>query len=1032
MNYQRQGFLHGSQQTSNTSVKKSPNVNTLCSDVSLQSSVKVRSSSVCVDSVFVDKHFLRSETNCSQDKVKGKPKTVNFNDKSSLKVIFSNVDTLSNKCAELEAFLCTESPHIIGLCEIYPKFAMDKTASSTLNLPNYEKFTPNKQGDRGIVLYIHKSLSAFKVDILSESDFKESVWCEISLKDRDKLLLGCVYRSPSSTSFNNGKLNELIDKACDLKYSHFMLLGDFNYPEIDWQNKDVTTNPNSDPSKFFECIQDNFLFQHIVWPTRFRTGQIPNILDLVFTNEEDMIPKDSIKIDSPIGKSDHSLIIFDFMCYMNNNIGPKDSYSYFKGNYEGFINNLNNLDWDSLFEDKSVDEMWTCFNDIMSDRMNQYIPKKKINNTFINPPLWMDRATKAAIIKKRKSWKHYKYSRSRVAHACYVKDRNDCTRTVKNAKYSFERKVALEAKANVKSFWNYVNSKLKTRSGIGTLEKPDGSLATSTADKVEVLNNFFTSVFTRTPDLQNFDANPNIDCKLDSINITMDMVIKKLNQLKTDKSAGPDGLHPKVLYEVREAICYPLYIIFCKSVNEGTVPDEWKKAIVSPIFKKGKKTCPGNYRPVSLTSVVCKILESIIRDSFMEYLMENNLFTDSQYGFRPGRSCVTQLLEVLDEWSDWMDSGFSIDTIYLDFSKAFDSVPHQRLFLKLEKLGFSGTILDWIKSFLLNRKQSVRINKTLSSWSDVVSGVPQGSVLGPVLFLIFINDLPDTIDGIVKIFADDCKAYTKISSVDDSNKLQENLDLLCDWSNIWKLNFNASKCKVMHINPGTSDDDIYNYTMLDDADNNVALSVVTEEKDLGVTFEPNLKFEKHITNIINKAQRILALIHHSFDCMDQEMFIILYKSIIRPLLEYGTCIWSPYLKKDIRRLEAVQRRATKFVKNISHLSYEERLRALGLPTLEYRRERNDMLQIYRALHGIDDIDCSRLFTLAPLNITRGHNWKLFHKQCRTTQRLNSFSIRVVDRWNSLSSETVSATSLNAFKSALNNENWSNCKFTNTC
>ena len=295
-------------------------------------------------------------------------------------------------------------------------------------------------------------------------------------------------------------------------------------------------------------------------------------------------------------------------------------------------------------------------------------------------------------------------------------------------------------------------------------------------------------------------------------------------------------------------------------------------------------------------------------------MTDNGIFSNCQYGFRPGRSCVTQLLEVLDVWSETMDNGFPIDSIYLDFSKAFDSVPHQRLFLKLEKLGFKDNILNWIKSFLTNRSQCVRLNDTVSSWSDVVSGVPQGSVLGPVLFLIFINDLPDTVEGMVKIFADDYKAFAKVSSDDEHQKLQDNLDKLCDWSNTWKLNFNATKCKVLHFGPNI--DVQPRYTMLDSTDNYVALSVVDEEKDIGVTFESNLKSDKHINNIVSKAQRTLALIKHTFDYMDRDMFLILYKSIIRPLLEYATCVWSPYLKKDIRKLGSVQRRATKLVRDI--------------------------------------------------------------------------------------------------------------------
>ncbi|CAG2248857.1 unnamed protein product [Mytilus edulis] len=214
--------------------------------------------------------------------------------------------------------------------------------------------------------------------------------------------------------------------------------------------------------------------------------------------------------------------------------------------------------------------------------------------------------------------------------------------------------------------------------------------------------------------------------------------------------------------------------------------------------------------------------------------------------------------------------------------------------------------------------------------------------------------------------------------------LQDDLDRLCDWSRKWKLSFNASKCKVMHFGQNNN---LSRYTMLDNEDDYVQVNPVTEEKDLGITFEPNLKFDKHITNCVNKAQRVLALIRISFDYLEKDMFIILYKSIIRPLLEYSTTVWSPYLKKDIRRIEKIQRRATKLVPSIRMLSYVERLRALGLPTLEYRRDRYDMIQVYKALHGIDDIKWQNMFELST-NSTRGHPWKLIKKRCNSTQRLH--------------------------------------------
>ncbi len=233
-----------------------------------------------------------------------------------------------------------------------------------------------------------------------------------------------------------------------------------------------------------------------------------------------------------------------------------------------------------------------------------------------------------------------------------------------------------------------------------------------------------------------------------------------------------------------------------------------------------------------------------------------------------------------------------------------------------------------------------------------------------------------------------------------------------------------TKCKVLHM--GFNNEN-HRYTMLDKDNNYVALNSVEEEKDLGVTFERNLKFDKHISNCVNKAQRTVGLIRRSFDYMDSDMFLTLYKSLVRPILEYSTCVWSPYLKKDIRRVESIQRRSTKLVQNIRHLEYEDRLKSLGIPTLEYRRKRSDLIQVYKALHGLDDMKWQDMFTLSTTH-TRGHSLKLYKKQGRTTQRINTFALRVVDSWNSLSEATVNAKSLNVFKSSLNKEDWNDNKF----
>ena len=305
-----------------------------------------------------------------------------------------------------------------------------------------------------------------------------------------------------------------------------------------------------------------------------------------------------------------------------------------------------------------------------------------------------------------------------------------------------------------------------------------------------------------------------------------------------------------------------------------------------------------------------------------------------------------------------------IDVAYLDFRKAFDLVSHQHLLHKMANYGIRGQTLNWIKAFLLNRTQRVVVRGAVSKHFDVTSGVPQGSVLGPVLFLIFINDLPLEVISPLSLFADDSKIFTTIVK-DDGNQndgtigceaLQKDLDNTKKWADRWKMEFNVDKCKIMHlgrVNPR------HVYSM-----DGVELTVTSEEKDLGVLVDDKLDFGKHIREIVNKANRRIGLIKKGFDCLDTEMFMYLYPVLIRPLLEYCVQIWSPHKQGDIDLLERVQRRATKIVPALRNLPYAERLRRLNLTTLEERRIRGDMIETYKILTGKEDINPSKFFTMA--------------------------------------------------------------------
>ena len=465
-----------------------------------------------------------------------------------------------------------------------------------------------------------------------------------------------------------------------------------------------------------------------------------------------------------------------------------------------------------------------------------------------------------SIKKKHKLFKRYLDSRNGVHYKEYIEIRNQTTKLIKKAKKGQENKVAREAKENPKQFWKFINSKRKCQQGISALKMEDGTFTTSDKEKAEVLDDLFSSVFTH-ENMENVPKTiPGGASKgifIPDIIITEEAVERKLKALDPCKSPGADNIHPRLLKELSKVLAKPLTLIFNKSLEEGKLPSEWKKANVTAIFKKGDKSQANNYRPVSLTSIVCKILESFIRDSIQDFFENLGLYSKCQHGFRKKKSCTTQLLEVMEDFSKLFDKNENFDVIYLDFKKAFDSVPHHRLVKKLEAYGIANNLLLWIEDFLSNRTQKVIVGGEESKSSKVVSGIPQGSVLGPTLFTIFINDLPECVSSICKIFADDTKVYNHAKNKD---QLQADLDKIQEWSDTWQLPFNASKCKCLHFGKKNPE---HTYYLKD-----TPIGSCTEEKDLGVTFDNNLKFNEHICNVTNKANQIVGLIKRNFKYLD--------------------------------------------------------------------------------------------------------------------------------------------------------------------
>ena len=445
------------------------------------------------------------------------------------------------------------------------------------------------------------------------------------------------------------------------------------------------------------------------------------------------------------------------------------------------------------------------------------------------------------------------------------------------------------------------------------------------------------------------------------------------------------------------------------------LPQEWKLANVSPIFKKGSKHLPENYRPICLTSVLCRVLESILKDAMMEYLLGNKLLSARQHGFICGRSTVTQLLHYLDLCAKDIAEGYVVDTVYLDFMKAFDTVPHRRLIGKLKSYGIKGEILNWISEYLQGRSQVVVVNGEKSTSANVLSGIPQGTVLGPLLFVVYINDLLDNIKSDGFLFADDAKVFRKVATKEDALILQKDIQVLEDWSKKWLLSFHPDKCHLLTLGKFENITHCHRYKICGEE-----IEHMFDEKDLGVIVDSELTFEEHISEKLRKANCIVGLIRRSFSFLDSGTFMKIYTAFVRPHLEYAQAVWAPYMRKYINRIENVQMRATKLVDGMGKVEYKERLTKLNLPTLLYRRMRGDMIQTYKHFHTYDKEVISPSFQ-PRTRPSRAHDFQLHPHKAKDGQRgiqSNSFYYRITQTWNNLPKKVVDAPNIDTFKNRL--------------
>ena len=935
-------------------------------------------------------------------------------DPQNLRVQFCNIRSVCNKINLVSEHL--KSNKGIDLLFLTESWLSPNLPDSMVSYPGYNVMRCDRSLTRGggvLLLYkdglhVTRAIAPSQTDVDASNNY-ELVAVDVHC-DSYKIRFCCFYVPPKSS-----QNVQLVKSLCSCMYNLSTLnmpvffIGDFNFPNIDWHN--FTTTNDLSHNLFLEFCQSNCLSQSIQEPTH----QLGNILDLLLCNILANQLLLSTSIHPPLASScDHSLISFSVRFPNTSSHYSTSQYPDFsKANFELINNHLISKDWSPIY-DSSL-PFQTVYNHFLSNIqqcIDDYVPTKTINNKKIRR-----RPKHIRQLLKQKLQRYKLYKKDKSFKTAY---KEACTSYDLAVNSFYEKTEADLAKNhNSKKFYNYINKKLKSSSTIPPLLNDTGSFLFSDKEKADFLNASFQKNFT-----EDNKVPLNNTCRqsttMASFIITETDVLQAVSKANDKLSRTPEGIPTYFIKRIISSIIKPLVYIFNCSLLYNVIPIQWKQAIVVPIFKKGSRSDPKNYRPISLTSSFSRIFESIVFDKVLSHLLSNNLLSSSQFGFLPNRSSCSQMIHCLSKWYQNFFNSQPTNVVYTDIAKAFDSVSHIKLIKVISSYNICPLITKWIENFLRNRYQKVAIGNVNSVSMRVVSGVPQGSVIGPLLFVIFFNDITACIDSTapsldgISLFADDAKLFST-----DTNKLQHYVNNFISWTENHQLNVAAHKCFMISLKKPSAS---LNPTPV--CINNSKIKSVNKIKDLGIFISEDLKWANHINFLFAKSSAVSYQILKLFKTKNIWTLLKLFKTYVRPHLEFNTPVWSPYLIRDVNKIERVQRNFTKqaFLRcGLSFVSYHDRLDKLNIKSLCYRRVKFDLVFMYKIIYGSSDLNFNDYFFFRNSHYNlRGNSHKIdtLHK-FKSSQWSHTFFVRAVKAWNFLPDDVASSATLNSFKAKLN-------------
>ena len=729
----------------------------------------------------------------------------------------------------------------------------------------------------------------------------------------------------------------------------------FNLRCADWE---TNLSSNNIEQMFLDEFVRLGLIQCVSTPTHIKN----NILDIILTNSDSYVRNIKILRDHESCKSDNFAIMFGIKLRIERKKPLKTrNFNYKCANWEQLNIDLNSVNCLSFLDSLESDLAWHNFKQILNQFLEIHVPKITFKHN--SQPPWFDSECYVKCREKERLHKKYKRTKAINDEIKFVKCRREFKNMVKN-KMRDNLYCSKDNNPIAKKFLAHVKSKTKS-TRIPEVMKLNNNISSNNLAKANMFDKYFFDQFSNK---STYDIDIDF-IKDDMFNIDFNCTRVKqlLDNININKAPGPDGIHDCVLKNCSDSLCRPLCIIFNLLYNTGILPAEWKSANIVPVHKKGDKDLISNYRPISLTCLTSKIMEHIIQEELL--IKTRHLINPEQYGFLLGKSCTTNLITITDDIATSLHNDKCVDIIYFDFAKAFDTVNHDLLLNKLKHTyNIEARLLKFLTNYLENRQQRVLLENIFSESLPVNSGVPQGSILGPLLFVLFINDITVGInsDTYICLFADDTKIWRSMNSYDDCNILQNYINYLNHWCNSNQMKFHPDKCKVVSINSKSSNSKLrcfgllplsrFHYTL----GNNI-LDYDTNEKDLGVIVNNNFSWNNQHDQVISKASQMLGLTKRTCHfVVSNHRKRTLYLAMVRSQFEHCSAIWRPVTPTQIFRFESVQKNAIKWILNEEFIRYSDnetyikKCKEINILSISKKFDLNDLVFFHKIINGYVD------------------------------------------------------------------------------